>query len=60
LFCGLHLHYQRELSDHFSGDFDVVLRRTFPKHRYGVEGLIPADALEKVTPGRSSKILANV
>lgn len=49
LFCGLFLHYQREVSDHFSGDFDAVLKRTFPKHRYGVEGLIPDAILEKVT-----------
>jgi len=49
LFCGLYLHYQRELADHFSGDFDAVLKRTFPKHRYGVEGLIPGAALEKAT-----------
>jgi hypothetical protein len=49
LFCGLYLHYQRELSDHFSGDFDTVLRRTFPKHRYGIKGLVPDAVLEKVT-----------
>ena len=49
LFCGLYLHYKKELSDHFSGDFDVVLRQTFPKHRYGVAGLIPSAALEKIT-----------
>ena len=49
LFCGLYLHYQRELSDHFSGNFDAVLKRTFPKHRYGVEGLIPDAILEKAT-----------
>ena len=49
LFCGLYLHYKNELSDHFSGDVDVVLRKTFPKHRYGIEGLIPSAALEKAT-----------
>jgi hypothetical protein len=48
-FCGLYLHYRKEVSDHFDGDFDSVLTRTFPKHRFGVEGLIPAAALEKVT-----------
>ena len=46
-FCGLYLHYRKELSDHFSGDFDAVLTRSFPKHRYGVEGLVPDAFLEK-------------
>jgi hypothetical protein len=54
LFCGLYLHYQRELSDHFNGDFDAVVKRTFPKHRYGVEGLIPDAVLEKVTTDNES------
>lgn len=48
-FCGLYLHYQAELSRYFNGDFNAVLNRTFPKHRYGVEGLIPDAALENVT-----------
>jgi hypothetical protein len=48
-FCGLYLHYRNEVSDHFKGDFDAVLTRTFPKHRYGVEGLIPDAVLEKAT-----------
>ena len=46
-FCGLYLHYRKEVSDHFNGDFDAVLIRTFPKHRYGVEGLVPDAILEK-------------
>ena len=46
-FCGLYLHYRKEVSDHFNGDFDAVLTRTFPKHRYGVEGLVPNAILEK-------------
>jgi hypothetical protein len=49
LFCGLYLHDQKELSRHFTGDFDAVLKQTFPKHRYGVEGLIPDAVLDKVT-----------
>ena len=49
LFCGLFLQYGREVSDHFSGDFDAVLQRTFPKHRFGVEGLIADAILEKAT-----------
>jgi hypothetical protein len=46
-FCGLYLHYRKEVSDHFNGDFGAVLTRTFPKHRYGVEGLVPDAILEK-------------
>ena len=46
-FCGLYLHYRKEVSDYFTGDFDVVLTRTFPKHRFGVEGLVPDAILEK-------------
>jgi hypothetical protein len=46
-FCGLYLHYSKEVSDYFSGDFDVVLTRIFPKHRFGVEGLVPDAILEK-------------
>ena len=49
LFCGLFLQYGREVSDHFSGDFDAVLQRTFPKHRFGAEGLIADAVLEKAT-----------
>jgi len=49
LFCALYLHYQREVSDHFIGDFRSLLSRTFPKHRYGDEGLIPDAMLEKIT-----------
>jgi hypothetical protein len=49
LFCGLYLHYQKDISDHFSGDFEPVLTKTFPKHRSGVEGLIPDAILEKAT-----------
>ena len=47
LFCGLYLHCRKGVSDHFNGDFDAVLTRTFPKHRYGVEGLVPDAILEK-------------
>jgi len=46
-FCGLYLHCRKGVSDHFNGDFDAVLTRTFPKHRYGVEGLVPDAILEK-------------
>jgi hypothetical protein len=46
-FCGLYLHYRKGVSDHFDGDFDAVLTRTFPKHRYGVEGLVPDAFLER-------------
>lgn len=46
-FCGLYLHYRKEVSDHFNGDFDAALTRTFPNHRYGVEGLVPDAILEK-------------
>lgn len=46
-FCGLYLHYRKEIAAHFNGDFNAVLTRTFPKHRYGVEGLIHDAILEK-------------
>lgn len=49
LFCGLYLQYQKEVADHFRGDFDVVLKQNFPKHRFGVEGLFPQVVLDKVT-----------
>lgn len=48
LFCGLYLEYQKEVADHFLGDFAAVLKQNFPKHRFGVEGLIPATVLDKV------------
>jgi hypothetical protein len=47
LFSGLYLHYRKEIADHFNGDFHAVLTQTFPRHRYGVEGLIPDAMLEK-------------
>ena len=60
-FCGLYLHYQKEISDHLIGDFDAVLTRTFPKHRYGVEGLVPDAVLEKVpTDDESDGIMYSV
>ncbi len=49
LLCGLYLHYQKEVADHFRGDFDAILKQNFPKHRSGVEGLIPEVVLDKVT-----------
>jgi hypothetical protein len=60
-FCGLYLHYRKEISDHFTGDFDAVLTRTFPKHRYGAEGLVPDAVLEKVaTDDESDGIMYSV
>ena len=61
LFCGLYLHYRSEISDHFNGDFDAVLMQTFPKHRYGVEGLLPDALLEKLaTDDESGGIMYSV
>lgn len=53
-FCGLYLHYRKEVSDHFNGDFDAVLTQTFPRHRYGVEGLISDAILEKAATDEES------
>jgi hypothetical protein len=49
LFCGLYLEYQKEVADHFRGDFTAVLAQNFPKHRFGFQGLIPEVVLDKVT-----------
>src|SRR5207253_10935961 len=49
LFCGLYLEYQKEVADHFRGDVAAVVKRNFPKHRFGREGFIPEVVLDKVT-----------
>lgn len=49
MFCGLYLEYQRELADHFRGDFATVVKQTFPKHRFGDQGFIPEVVLDKIT-----------
>jgi hypothetical protein len=48
LFCGLYLECQKEVADHFRGDFAVILRENFPKHRFGDEGLIHEAVLERI------------
>src|SRR5262249_16191438 len=53
-FCGLYLHYRDEISQHFNGDFSSALTRIFPKHRYGVEGLVPDDVLQKAATNEES------
>src|SRR5260370_26293739 len=49
LFCGLYLESQKEVADHFRGDFDAVLKQNFPKHRFGDQGSIPQAVLDKAT-----------
>lgn len=49
LFCGVYLESQKEVADHFGGDFAVVVRRNFPKHRFGDQGFIPEVMLDKIT-----------
>jgi hypothetical protein len=46
LFCGLYL-YQKEVSDHFRGDFSAVVKKNFPKHRFGDQGFVPEAVLDK-------------
>jgi hypothetical protein len=47
--CGLYLQYQKEVADHFRGDFAAVLKQNFPKHRFGNQGFIPEATLDKIT-----------
>jgi hypothetical protein len=49
LFCGLYLEYQKEVADHFRGDFAGVVKQNFPKHRFGDQGSVPQAVLDKVT-----------
>ncbi len=48
-FCGLYLHFQDEMTQHFEGDFEAVLNGNLPKHRSGRLGLIPEGILDKAT-----------
>jgi hypothetical protein len=48
-FCGLGLHYEESLTPHFNGDFALLLSRVFPKHRFGVAGLIPEQVIKNAT-----------
>ena len=40
-FCGLYLHFQDELANHFRGDFAAAVYKSLPKHRSGKKGLFP-------------------
>jgi hypothetical protein len=48
LFCGLYLEYEKEVADHFHGDFVALLRQNFPQHRFGDQGLLPEAMLDKI------------
>jgi hypothetical protein len=52
-FCGLYLHYQDELADHFRGDFAAAVSKSFPKHRIGKKGLFPEIMLDSAAEGDS-------
>jgi len=44
--CGLYLHFQNDVANHFIGDFAAVVSQTLPIHRFGQEGLVPKNMLE--------------
>jgi hypothetical protein len=44
--CGLYLHFQNDVPNHFAGDFAAVVSRNFPNHRFGQQGLVPGNMLE--------------
>ncbi len=45
--CGLYLQDPDEMKRHFEGDFDSVVSRNFPAHRFGQEGLVPQATLNE-------------
>jgi hypothetical protein len=49
LICGLYLQDPNEITLHFSGDFETIVSRTFPIHRFGREGLVPKVMLDQAT-----------
>lgn len=50
-----------EIADHFNGDFGAVLTPIFPKHRFGVEGLVLDSVVEKVaTDDESDGVMYSV
>jgi hypothetical protein len=46
--CGLYLQDRDEMKRHFRGDFESLVGRNFPIHRYGHEGLIPKVMLDQL------------
>jgi hypothetical protein len=53
-FCGLHLQFKEELETHFDGDVAALLKRIFPKHRYGDKGLVTEKVLENAATDEDS------
>jgi len=53
-FCGLYLQFSPELQVHFDGDVVALLKRTFPKHRFGDKGLVPEKVLENAASDEDS------
>ena len=49
LICGLYLQDPNEITLHFTGDFEAIVSRTFPIHRFGREGLVPRVMLDHLT-----------
>jgi len=46
--CGLYLQDRDEMKRHFKGDFESLVGRNFPIHRFGHEGLIPKVMLDQL------------
>ncbi len=46
--CGLYLQDRDEMKRHFKGDFESLVGRNFPVHRFGHEGLIPKVMLDQL------------
>jgi hypothetical protein len=44
--CALYLHDRNEIALHFNGDFEVLVAKNFPVHRFGREGLVPKIMLD--------------
>jgi len=53
-FCGLYLQFRQELQVHFQGEVVGLLKRTFPKHRFGDKGLVPEKVLESAASDADS------
>jgi len=53
-FCGLYLQFGQELQFHFEGNAVALLEHTFPKHRFGNEGLVTETVLENAASDTDS------
>jgi hypothetical protein len=52
--CGLYLQYREQMATYFMRDFDAVVTRTFPIHRFGPEGHFPKIILDQMASGAQS------